>query len=71
VTFWGWGLGLALCPKMCDAGIENPKKNVWLNKSISPLNKAFLLKKSQKNETFFLKHIFYAKKMFSFSDTKG
>jgi hypothetical protein len=41
---------------MCDAaqaaGIENPKKNVWLNQSISPLNKAFLLKKSQKNYFF-------------------
>jgi hypothetical protein len=61
---------------MCDAGIQNPKKNVWLNKSISPLNKAFLLKKSQKNETFFLKHIFYArgktqKKIFFHFRTKG
>ena len=23
---------IGLCPQMCDAGIENPKKNVWLNK---------------------------------------
>jgi hypothetical protein len=37
---------------MNDAGIENPKKNVWLNKSIYPLNKTFLLGKKAKN-TFF------------------
>jgi hypothetical protein len=39
----GSGRRFGLCPKMCDAGIENPKKNVWLNKSINPLNKTFLL----------------------------
>jgi hypothetical protein len=38
---------------MCDAGIENPKKNVWLNKSINPLNKTFLLGKRPK--THFLR----------------
>jgi hypothetical protein len=37
---------------MNDAGIENPKKNVWLNESIYPLNKTFLLGKKAKN-TFF------------------
>jgi hypothetical protein len=42
----------AFSPKMNDAGIENPKKNVWLNKSIYPLNKTFLLGKKAKN-TFF------------------
>jgi hypothetical protein len=42
-----------LCPKMSDAGIENPKKNVWLNESISPLNKAFLLKKKAKKMNHF------------------
>ena len=46
------GMMLGLCPKMCDAGIENPQKNVWLNKSINPLNKTFLLGKKAKN-TFF------------------
>ena len=45
---------LSLCPQMCDAGIENPKKNVWLNKSIYPLNKTLLLGKKVKN-TFLLK----------------
>jgi len=45
---------LGLCPQMCDAGIENPKKNVWLNKSINPLNKTFLLGKKAIN-TFFTK----------------
>ena len=43
---------LAFCPKTRNAGIENPKKNVWLNKSIYPLNKTFLLGKKAKN-TFF------------------
>ena len=48
----GLCLVFALCPQMCDAGIENPKKNVWLNKSIYPLNKTFLLgKKAKKMNT--------------------
>jgi len=38
---------------MCDAGIENQKKNVWLNKSIYPLNKTFLW--GQKAKTHFLR----------------
>ena len=42
-------LRFAYCPKMCEAGIENPKKNVWLNKSIYPLNKTFLLGQKAKN----------------------
>lgn len=45
--------GFGFCPKMCDAGIENPKKNVWLNKSINPLNRTFLLGKRPK--THFLR----------------
>jgi len=60
---------LALCPKMCDAGIENPKKNVWLNKSIYPLNKTFLLGKKAKN-TFFTQEAKPKKKCFHFR-TKG
>jgi hypothetical protein len=31
-------------------GLKNPKKNVWLNESIYPLNKPLLLEKSQKIE---------------------
>jgi hypothetical protein len=48
---------------MCDAGIENPKKNVWLNKSIFPLNKTFLLGQKAKN-TFFTQEAKPKKKCF-------
>jgi hypothetical protein len=48
---------------MCDAGIENPKKNVWLNKSIYPLNKTFLLGQKAKN-TFFTQEAKPKKKCF-------
>jgi hypothetical protein len=48
---------------MCDAGIENPKKNVWLNKSIYPLNKTFLLGQKAKN-TFFTQEAKSKKKCF-------
>ena len=54
---------------MCDAGIENPKKNVWLNKSIYPLNKTFLLGKKAKN-TFFTQEAKPKKKCFHFG-TQG
>ena len=50
---------------MCEAGIENPKKNVWLNKSIYPLNKTFLLGKKAKN-TFFTQEAKPKKKLFIF-----
>ena len=50
---------------MCEAGIENPKKNVWLNKSIYPLNKTFLLGKKAKN-TFFTQEAKPKKKCFHF-----
>jgi hypothetical protein len=49
---YSYAFGFGLCPKTRNAGIENPKKNVWLNKSIYPLNKTFLLGKKAKN-TFF------------------
>ena len=54
-----------VCPQMCEAGIENPKKNVWLNKSIYPLNKTFLLGKKAKN-TFFTQEAKPKKKCFHF-----
>ena len=37
---------------MTRLGLKNPKKNVWLNESIYPLNKTLLLEKSLKIEYF-------------------